>query len=97
MHLAEVLMYKIGKKCFINNINNYFDFYFNIFIMLFILYRWGPLIGKGRAFDPTKFFIFCGNMLASPYGTASPVTTNPETGKCYGPEFPLTTPRDDVW
>ncbi|CAI2173409.1 18585_t:CDS:2 [Funneliformis geosporum] len=57
---------------------------------------WGPLIGKGRAFDPTKFFIFCGNMFASPYGTASPITINPETGKYYGPEFPPTTPRDDV-
>ncbi|EXX68876.1 homoserine O-acetyltransferase [Rhizophagus irregularis DAOM 197198w] len=56
----------------------------------------GPLIGKGRAFDPTKFFIFCGNVLGSPYGTASPVTINPETGKYYGPEFPLTTPQDDV-
>ncbi|RIB19186.1 homoserine O-acetyltransferase [Gigaspora rosea] len=57
---------------------------------------WGPLIGKGRAFDPTKYFIFCGNVLGSPYGTASPVTTNPNTGNIYGPEFPLTTPRDDV-
>ncbi|CAG8839374.1 32613_t:CDS:2, partial [Racocetra persica] len=57
---------------------------------------WGPLIGKGRAFDPTKYFIFCGNVLGSPYGTASPVTINPETGNIYGPEFPLTMPRDDV-
>ncbi|CAG8591084.1 3120_t:CDS:2, partial [Racocetra fulgida] len=47
------------------------------------------------AFDPTKYFIFCGNVLGSPYGTASPVTINPETGNIYGPEFPLTTPRDD--
>ncbi|CAG8470246.1 5709_t:CDS:2 [Diversispora eburnea] len=57
---------------------------------------WGPLIGKGRAFDPTKFFIFCGNTLGSPYGSASPITINPDTGLIYGPEFPLTTPRDDV-
>ncbi|CAG8453844.1 9756_t:CDS:10, partial [Cetraspora pellucida] len=57
---------------------------------------WGPLIGKGRAFDPTKYFIFCANVLGSPYGTASPVTINPDTGNIYGPEFPLTTPRDDV-
>ncbi|KAL1919320.1 uncharacterized protein VTP21DRAFT_2013 [Calcarisporiella thermophila] len=57
---------------------------------------WGPLIGPGRAFDPNKWFIFCGNVLGSPYGTASPVTINPETGKKYGPEFPLTSVRDDV-
>jgi len=53
-------------------------------------------MGPGRAFDPTKFFIVCCNVLGSPYGTASPVTLNSETGVTYGPEFPLTTIRDDV-
>ncbi|TPX38329.1 homoserine O-acetyltransferase [Synchytrium microbalum] len=57
---------------------------------------WGPLIGPGRAFDPEIFFIFCGNMFGSPYGSASPVTMNPEVGKPYGPTFPPTTIRDDV-
>ncbi|KAI8361534.1 homoserine O-acetyltransferase, partial [Mortierella sp. GBAus27b] len=57
---------------------------------------WGPLMGPGRAFDPTKFFIICCNVLGSPYGTASPVTLNPDTGVTYGPEFPLATIRDDV-
>ncbi|KAK2464883.1 hypothetical protein APHAL10511_002959 [Amanita phalloides] len=57
---------------------------------------WGPLMGRGKAFDPARFFIFCANVLGSPYGTASPVTVNPSTGKRYGPEFPPTTVRDDV-
>ncbi|KAG0286582.1 homoserine O- acetyltransferase [Linnemannia gamsii] len=57
---------------------------------------WGPLMGTGRAFDPAKFFIICCNVLGSPYGTASPVTLNPETNHTYGPEFPLATIRDDV-
>ncbi|OCH95455.1 homoserine O-acetyltransferase [Obba rivulosa] len=57
---------------------------------------WGPLMGKGKAFDASRFFIFCANVLGSPYGTASPVTINPATGKPYGPEFPPTTIRDDV-
>ncbi|KAF9409797.1 homoserine O- acetyltransferase [Podila epigama] len=57
---------------------------------------WGPLMGPGRAFDTTKFFIVCCNVLGSPYGTASPVTLNPETNHTYGPEFPLATIRDDV-
>ncbi|KAI9676191.1 MAG: homoserine O- acetyltransferase [Caeruleum heppii] len=60
---------------------------------------WGPLLGgPGRAFDVTRFFIICMNSLGSPYGTASPVTNkdgDPEKGR-YGPEFPLTTIRDDV-
>jgi len=54
------------------------------------------LIGPGKAFDTSKFFIFCGNALGSPYGSASPVTINPDTGEPYGPEFPLVTIRDDV-
>lgn len=57
---------------------------------------WGPLLGPGRAFDPTKFFIVCLNSLGSPYGSASPVTLNSETGERWGPEFPLCTVRDDV-
>jgi homoserine O-acetyltransferase len=57
---------------------------------------WGPLLGPGRAFDPTKFFIICLNSLGSPYGSASPCTIDFETGKYYGPEFPLVTVKDDV-
>lgn len=60
---------------------------------------WGPLMGgDGRAFDVTRFFIVCLNSLGSPYGSASPVTSidgDPQLGR-YGPEFPLTTIRDDV-
>ncbi|KAJ3414490.1 homoserine O- acetyltransferase [Chytridiales sp. JEL 0842] len=57
---------------------------------------WGPLLGPGRAFDTDNFFIFCGNVLGSPYGSFSPLTINPATGKKYGPEFPLVSIRDDV-
>ena len=60
---------------------------------------WGPLMGRsGRAFDVSRFFIVCLNSLGSPYGSASPVTNidgDPALGR-YGPEFPLTTIRDDV-
>ena len=60
---------------------------------------WGPLLGgPGRAFDVTRFYIVCMNSLGSPYGSASPVTSkygDPAQGR-YGPEFPLTTIRDDV-
>lgn len=60
---------------------------------------WGPLLGgPGQAFDISRFFIICLNSLGSPYGSASAVTYKhgkPENGY-YGPEFPLTTVRDDV-
>jgi len=57
---------------------------------------WGDLVGPGKPFDTNIFFIFCGNVLGSPYGSASPVTINPDTQRIYGPEFPLATIRDDV-
>ncbi|KAF4979739.1 hypothetical protein FZEAL_4096 [Fusarium zealandicum] len=60
---------------------------------------WGPLLGgPGRVFDTSRFFIVCMNSLGSPYGTASPVTAKDgdESKGRYGPEFPLTTIRDDV-
>ncbi|KIL60186.1 hypothetical protein M378DRAFT_84098 [Amanita muscaria Koide BX008] len=57
---------------------------------------WGPLMGRGKAFDANRFFVFCANAMGSPYGTVSPVTVNPGTGTIYGPEFPPTTIRDDV-
>ncbi|THC95715.1 hypothetical protein EYZ11_004793 [Aspergillus tanneri] len=60
---------------------------------------WGPLLGgPGQAFDTSRFYVVCLNSLGSPYGSASAVTHkdgDPEKG-LYGPEFPLTTVRDDV-
>lgn len=64
--------------------------------VLIIPFRWGPLLGPNRAFDPTRFFIFCGNVIGSPYGTVSSVTTNPANGKPYGPEMPGSCVKDDV-
>lgn len=60
---------------------------------------WGPLLGgPGRAFDTSRFFVVCLNSLGSPYGSASPVTAKDgdRSQGLYGPEFPLTTIRDDV-
>ncbi|KAF5390437.1 hypothetical protein D9757_005216 [Collybiopsis confluens] len=57
---------------------------------------WGPLMGSGKAFDPRRYFVFCANVLGSPYGTASPISINPDTGKIYGPDFPPTSIRDDI-
>lgn len=57
---------------------------------------WGPLLGPGLAFDVSRFFVICLNSLGSPYGSFSPLSFNEATGRRYGPEFPLTTVRDDV-
>ncbi|KAF9170933.1 homoserine O- acetyltransferase [Mortierella sp. AD011] len=53
------------------------------------------LEGKGKAIDESKFYVVCLNVMGSPYGSASPLTMNPETGTRYGPEFPQATIRDD--
>ena len=53
-------------------------------------------MGPNKAFDPNRFFIFCGNVAGSPYGTVSPISINPDTGEPYGPSFPPTSIRDDV-
>ncbi|KAG0015779.1 homoserine O- acetyltransferase [Podila clonocystis] len=55
-----------------------------------------PLSGEGKVIDESRFFIVCLNVMGSPYGSASPLTMNPETKTRYGPEFPLATIRDDV-
>jgi homoserine O-acetyltransferase len=57
---------------------------------------WRPLMGPGKALDLSRYFIFCANVLGSPYGSASPLSINPDTGKPYGPTFPDTSIRDDV-
>ncbi len=57
---------------------------------------WDNCIGPGKPFDTNLFFIVCPNNLGGCKGSSGPVTTNPETGKPYGPDFPLVTVRDWV-
>lgn len=57
---------------------------------------WENLIGPGRAIDTNRYFVITPNMLGSSYGTTGPKSTNPATGKPYGPDFPPITTRDMV-
>lgn len=57
---------------------------------------WDLYIGPGKALDTERFFIICINVLASPYGTTSPLSLNPQTGKPYGLDFPPVTVGDWV-
>jgi homoserine O-acetyltransferase len=57
---------------------------------------WCGMFGEGRAFDETRDFIVCSNVLGSCYGTTGPMSLNPLTGKHYGPDFPRITIRDMV-
>jgi homoserine O-acetyltransferase len=57
---------------------------------------WDDLIGPGKAIDTTRFRVLCANSLGSMYGSSSPLTLNPETGRPYGPDFPEITLIDMV-
>ena len=57
---------------------------------------WGSLLGSGMAFDTTKYFVVCANLLGSCYGTAGPTELNPATGQRWGADFPVVTVRDSV-
>lgn len=57
---------------------------------------WNGLVGEGRLFDPSKYFIVCANILGSCYGSSGPLSVNPETGVPYYQSFPQITIRDMV-
>lgn len=57
---------------------------------------WSGLVGEGKFLDPAKYFIVCANMLGSHYGSTSPISVNPKTGRFYGRSFPTISIRDVV-
>lgn len=57
---------------------------------------WRGCVGPGAALDTDRYFVVCLNVIGSPYGSVSPVTTNPDTGRPYGPDLPQATVRDTV-
>jgi homoserine O-acetyltransferase len=57
---------------------------------------WPGMIGEGLAFDPSKHFIICANILGSCYGSTGPLGINPKTKAPYYNSFPFVTMRDIV-
>lgn len=57
---------------------------------------WDSAIGPGKAIDTDRFFVISLNNLGGCDGSTGPTSTNPETGKPYGPDFPLVTVEDWV-
>ena len=57
---------------------------------------WDNAIGPGKPIDTNRFFVVSLNNLGGCAGSTGPVSINPETGKQYGPDFPIMAVRDWV-
>ena len=49
---------------------------------------WEYMIGLGRPIDTNRFHVVCVNSLGSCFGSTSPASTNPKTGRQYGTDYP---------
>lgn len=57
---------------------------------------WEGFIGPGKALDTRKFCVICVNYLGGCYGSTGPTSINPDTGKPWGPTFPVLRMSDIV-
>jgi homoserine O-acetyltransferase/O-succinyltransferase len=55
---------------------------------------WPGLVGEGKLFDPSQYFIVCVNMPGSCYGSIGPLDKDPGTGEPFYHDFPFFTTRD---
>lgn len=57
---------------------------------------WDNFIGPGKGIDTDKYFVICTNVIGGCKGSTGPSSSNPQTGKQYGLDFPLVTIGDMV-
>ena len=57
---------------------------------------WDSAVGPGKVIDTNRFFVVALNNLGGCHGSTGPQSINPETGKEYGPDFPIMAVRDWV-
>ncbi|MGB1090671.1 MAG: homoserine O-acetyltransferase MetX, partial [Oceanobacter sp.] len=57
---------------------------------------WDNAIGPGKPIDTNHFFVVALNNLGGCAGSSGPTSINPETGKPWGPDFPIVAVRDWV-
>jgi homoserine O-acetyltransferase len=57
---------------------------------------WNPMVGPGRVFDTSRFYVVCSNVLGSCYGSTGPTSPHSEDGQPYRLRFPLVSVGDMV-
>lgn len=57
---------------------------------------WDACIGPGKAIDTRRYFVVSLNNLGGCHGSTGPRSINPETGRRWGPDFPVMAVRDWV-
>jgi homoserine O-acetyltransferase len=57
---------------------------------------WETMVGPGKPIDTDRYFVLCPNIIGGCMGSTGPSSTNPATGRAYGPDFPVITVRDMV-
>ncbi|MBZ9558258.1 MULTISPECIES: homoserine O-acetyltransferase [Modicisalibacter] len=57
---------------------------------------WDAHIGPGKTIDTERFFVISLNNLGGCHGSTGPCCVNPDTGRLWGPEFPVMTVGDWV-
>ena len=57
---------------------------------------WDNMVGPGKPLDTQRFFVVGVNNLGSCFGSTGPLSTNPETKRAWGSDFPLITVEDWV-
>jgi homoserine O-acetyltransferase/O-succinyltransferase len=57
---------------------------------------WPEVFAPGAALSLDHDFVICINLLGSCYGSTGPGSVDPESGRVYGPDFPLVSIRDNV-
>jgi homoserine O-acetyltransferase/O-succinyltransferase len=57
---------------------------------------WDIVVGPGKSIDTNRYFVVCPNILGGCRGTTGPNSTNPQSGRAYGADFPAITVGDMV-
>ncbi|MGM0785571.1 homoserine O-succinyltransferase MetX [Halomonas faecis] len=57
---------------------------------------WDAHIGPGKSIDTDRFFVVSLNNLGGCHGSTGPASVNTDTGRLWGPEFPMVTVGDWV-